>query len=52
MTARVLVAEPLSETGLAVLRTAGLAADVKTDLSRRNVEARESALATLIQFAV
>lgn len=32
--ARVLVAEPLSETGLAVLAKAGLVADVKTDLSR------------------
>ncbi|HSB36290.1 MAG TPA: phosphoglycerate dehydrogenase [Thermoanaerobaculia bacterium] len=31
---RVLVAEPLSQTGLAVLATAGLAADVRTDLSR------------------
>lgn len=35
--ARVLVAEPLSETGLAVLRAAGLAADVKTDLSREQL---------------
>ncbi len=34
MSDRVLVAEPLSETGLAVLKTAGLAADVRTDLSR------------------
>jgi D-3-phosphoglycerate dehydrogenase len=34
VTGRVLVAEPLSETGLAVLRTAGLAADVRTDLTR------------------
>jgi D-3-phosphoglycerate dehydrogenase / 2-oxoglutarate reductase len=31
---RVLIAEPLSETGLAVLATAGLSADVRTDLSR------------------
>ena len=35
--ARVLVAEPLSETGLAVLSAAGLAADVKTDLSREQL---------------
>ena len=31
---KVLVAEPLSETGLAVLARAGLVADVKTGLSR------------------
>lgn len=31
---KVLVAEPLSETGLAVLSRAGVPADVKTDLSR------------------
>jgi len=31
---KVLVAEPLSETGLAVLAKAGLAGDVRTDLSR------------------
>jgi len=31
---RVLVAEPLSETGLAVLKSAGLEADVRTDLAR------------------
>ncbi|HQR46507.1 MAG TPA: hydroxyacid dehydrogenase, partial [Thermoanaerobaculia bacterium] len=35
--ARVLVAEPLSETGLAVLKTAGLAADVRTELSREQL---------------
>jgi len=35
--ARVLVAEPLSETGLAVLSAAGLAADVKTDLTREQL---------------
>ena len=35
--ARVLVAEPLSETGLAVLATAGLAADVRTDLTREQL---------------
>ena len=34
MSGRVLVAEPLSETGLAVLRAAGLVADLRTDLSR------------------
>ena len=34
MSGRVLVAEPLSETGLAVLKAAGLAADVRTDLTR------------------
>ena len=37
MTGRVLVAEPLSETGLAVFRAAGLAADVRTDLSRETL---------------
>jgi len=35
--ARVLVAEPLSESGLAVLSAAGLAADVKTDLTREQL---------------
>ena len=35
--ARVLVAEPLSGTGLAVLAAAGLAADVRTDLSREQL---------------
>lgn len=35
--ARVLVAEPLSETGLAVISAAGLAADVRTDLSREQL---------------
>lgn len=34
---RVLVAEPLSETGLAVLSRAGLAADVRTGLSRADL---------------
>jgi D-3-phosphoglycerate dehydrogenase len=34
VSARVLVAEPLSETGLAVLKEAGLVADLRTDLSR------------------
>ena len=33
-TDRVLIAEPLSETGLAVLAKAGLTADVRTDRSR------------------
>jgi D-3-phosphoglycerate dehydrogenase len=33
-TARVLVTEPLSESGLALLARAGLAADVRTDLNR------------------
>jgi len=37
--ARVLVAEPLSATGLAVLKEAGLAADVKTDLAREQLVA-------------
>ena len=35
--ARVLVAEPLSETGLAVLAEAGLAADVRTELPREQL---------------
>jgi len=33
-TPRVLVAEPLSESGLALLARAGLTADVRTDLTR------------------
>ncbi len=37
--AQVLVAEPLSETGLAVLKAAGLNADVRTDLSREQLVA-------------
>jgi D-3-phosphoglycerate dehydrogenase len=35
--ARVLVAEPLSQTGLAVLSAAGLAADVRTELPREQL---------------
>ena len=35
--ARVLVAEPLSDTGLAVLAAAGLAADVRTELPREQL---------------
>jgi D-3-phosphoglycerate dehydrogenase len=41
---RVLVSEPLSDTGLAVLRKAGLHADVKTDL------AREALLAAIVDY--
>src|SRR5262249_5408712 len=42
--ARVLVAEPLSESGLALLQSAGLGADVKTDLTR------EALLAAIAEY--
>jgi len=46
--ARVLVAEPLSESGLAVLSAAGLAADVKTDLTREQLLAAIGAYDALV----
>ena len=48
MTSRVLIAEPLSETGLAVLAKAGLRADVKTDLTRDQLLAEIGAYDALV----